>query len=226
MGRGCSVGWIRGPVLDLAGSVEQQVSRAVRIARDFADADRAGRLTRNVLDVALGQAGYVEGRNETTKFGEWFGHDHDFWCAMFVSWSFAQAGHPLPAVTDPNGFKQVKSGWLYAEKVRRLVWQPKAGDIFFIDHGRGRGHTGIVVSVDVKTGTMVTIEGNTNAAGARNGTMVRSKTRAIRQANAGFWRPFGDIVPEEREAPRRVPTKARRRRKAVVRRLARRRRRR
>lgn len=225
--RGCitPIGSLAGPVLALAGSVEQQVTVVVRIARDFVDADRARSLTRDVLDVALGQAGYVEGRNETTKFGSWFGMDHNFWCAMFVSWAFAQAGHPLPAVTGPNGFAKVESGWRYAKKIGRLVWQPKVGDIFFINHGGGRGHTGIVVSVDAKAGTMVTIEGNTNAAGARNGTMVRSKTRPIKQANAGFWRVAGEIVAEDRVAPRLPRTKVRRRRKAVVKRRTLRRRR-
>ncbi len=217
-----AVGSLAGPVLALAGSVERQIIVAVRVARDFADADRARLLTRDVLDVALAEAGYVEGRNETTKFGEWFGMNHNFWCAMFVSWAFAQAGHPLPAVTGPNGFAKVQMAWKYAEKVGRLVWRPMPGDIFLINHGGGRGHTGIVVSVDEKTGTMVTIEGNTNAAGARNGTMVRSKTRPVKQANAGFWRPFGEVLPEDRVAPRLPRTKVRRRRKAVVKRRSRR----
>jgi ribosomal protein L24 len=219
-----AIGSLAGPVLALAGSVEQQVTAVVRVVRDFADADRNRSLTRNVLDVALGEAGYVEGHNEANKFGAWFGMDHNYWCAMFVSWAFAQAGHPLPAVTGPNGFAKVQRGWEYAEKTGRRVWKPKAGDIFFINHGAGKGHTGIVVSVDEKAGTMVTIEGNTNAAGARNGTMVRSKSRPIRQANAGFWRVAGEIVPEDRFAPRLPRTKVRRRRRAVAKRRFRRRR--
>jgi hypothetical protein len=180
------------------GSLARATLAAAAALRDAAEAFASADRVDDVLRIALAEAGYVEGRNETTKYGAWFGLDHNFWCAMFVSWVFAQAGVPLPAVTGPNGFAKVSTAWAYAAKHERLVWQPQAGDVFFIDHGKGRGHTGIVVSVDEETGTIVTIEGNTNAVGARNGTMVRSKTRPISSINRGFWRVLGDVTDEQR----------------------------
>ena len=212
-----AVSSLGGSVFGLGDRVEEQTRTLSRVAKDFAAADRV----RSIIGVALSEAGYVEGPNDATKFGAWFGMDHNYWCAMFVSWAFAHAGHPLPAVTSPHGFAKVQYGWEYAARTGRLVWTPKSGDIFFIDHGGGRGHTGIVVSVDRAAGTMVTIEGNTNAQGSRNGTMVRSKVRKILTANQGFWRVEGEIADDDRVAPPQVH-RTRRRRKSVHRRIAKR----
>jgi len=53
---------------------------------------------------------------------------------------------------------------------------------FIYDHGHGKGHTGFVESVLPK-GTMVTIEGNSNTDGSRDGyAVVRLKRRTIHDA--------------------------------------------
>jgi len=58
--------------------------------------------------------------------------------------------------------------------------EPKPGAIAVWRHGKGTtGHHGIVKSVDVKNNTMVTIEGNTNATGSREGDRVAVKLRTI-----------------------------------------------
>jgi hypothetical protein len=59
------------------------------------------------------------------------------------------------------------------------------GHVFIIDHGHGRGHTGIVERVE--GGLLVTIEGNTNEAGSGNGIGVfRRQGRRIADINVGF----------------------------------------
>jgi hypothetical protein len=56
--------------------------------------------------------------------------------------------------------------------------------VFFIDTGGGHGHTGLVVGR--KNGEFLTIEGNTNELGGREGVGVFARARPIRQATLGF----------------------------------------
>jgi len=59
------------------------------------------------------------------------------------------------------------------------------GMVFFIDTGQGRGHAGFVA--DVVGGTLVTIEGNSNSVGLREGIGVfQRSSRKIRDINTGF----------------------------------------
>ncbi|HBP25391.1 MAG TPA: hypothetical protein DD618_00340, partial [Acholeplasmatales bacterium] len=50
--------------------------------------DYASRL----VETALSQEGYVEGPNNDTKYGDWYGLSNAEWCAMFVSWCANQSG--------------------------------------------------------------------------------------------------------------------------------------
>lgn len=61
----------------------------------------------------------------------------------------------------------------------------KPGSLFIIDFGKGAGHTGMVI--EVANGRLVTIEGNTNDNGTREGIGVfRRQSRKIAQINKGF----------------------------------------
>jgi hypothetical protein len=53
-----------------------------------------------------------------------------------------------------------------------------------MDYGGGNGHTGIVKAVN--GGKIVTIEGNTNVEGGREGIGVFERTRKINSINKGF----------------------------------------
>ena len=44
-----------------------------------------------VIDAAQNEVGYQETGNNDTKYGKWYGLNNQPWCAMFVSWCFAQA---------------------------------------------------------------------------------------------------------------------------------------
>jgi hypothetical protein len=57
--------------------------------------------------------------------------------------------------------------------------------IFVLDTGGGAGHTGLVVSIE--GGRLITLEGNTNDGGSREGVGVfRCNGRKIVNINRGF----------------------------------------
>lgn len=168
----------------LAGLWEQHAARTARVGADLSRADTD---TVRLIDVARSQIGYREGRNNDSKFGRWYGMNHDAWCAMFVSWVFTRAGEPLPEIQGRKGFAKVAEGFRWARAHRRLAKTPRVGDIFLLSHGGARGHTGIVTRVH-DDGTVTTIEGNTNNDGSRNGNGVYERTRTVASVNAGFFR--------------------------------------
>jgi hypothetical protein len=102
----------------------------------------------------------MEGYNNDSKYGDWWGISHGEWCAMFVSWCANEAG--ITTTIIPK-YASVALGREWFEQ-RGLFkykeeYQPKKGDlIFFLSSGAS--HTGIVVSSDATT--VYTIEGNTS----------------------------------------------------------------
>lgn len=48
-----------------------------------------------VLDVVRNEIGYIEGRDGSTKYGEWYGDATAEWCAELLCWSVAQAEEQL-----------------------------------------------------------------------------------------------------------------------------------
>ena len=108
----------------------------------------------DLIGVALTQVGYREGRNNYTKYGEWYGAPHTAWCGMFVSWCANQAGIPT-SVLKRNGFASASAfnipSFYASEKL------PRSGDLFFKTNG---SHTGIVYYVEGDY--FYTLEGNTD----------------------------------------------------------------
>jgi hypothetical protein len=133
-----------------------------------------------VLEVAASQNGYVEGPNNATKYGAWYGVDHQPWCAMFTSWVYAAAGMTqeeyVHAAYCPSAVNAGKArGW--------IVNTPEPGDQAVYRLGAlgyvRACHTGIVASVDLARGTITAWEGNTDEAGGRTGGKVMLKTRPL-----------------------------------------------
>ena len=101
------------------------------------------------------------------------------WCAAFVSWCYQEVG-----VSHP------KSAWVpsYALK-KNLIYQrgefieqlPQAGDVFMIWYERLKrpAHIGFVDSWQRRW--VITVEGNTNDDGSREGDGVYRKRRLQRQ---------------------------------------------
>jgi hypothetical protein len=94
----------------------------------------------------------------------------DPWCAAFVSWVFQQAGYKKP-----------RTGWcpaLFNAKVNQSKAEPGAVfGIWFPDLHR-IAHVGLVEKVEGKW--LISIEGNTNLPGAREGDGVYRKRRPLR----------------------------------------------
>ncbi|KAA0214777.1 MAG: hypothetical protein DYG94_10545 [Leptolyngbya sp. PLA3] len=135
------------------------------------------------------------------------------WCAAFVSHCHVEAANFLCAdTTCPRTLSAVMmvflgrtAGNLTFSKASVLsgAITPFAGDVFSMVHqgpvssldpGKPaqfrRGHTGIVVSYNATTQTLVTIEGNTNEGGGREGNGVYLRTDRMRSARLwGFMRP-------------------------------------
>ncbi|RZK92453.1 MAG: peptidoglycan-binding protein [Pedobacter sp.] len=89
------------------------------------------------------------------------------WCAAFVSWVYGQAGFSLP-----------RTAWSPALfPASRLVRAPAAGDVFglFFPALNRVAHCGLVEQV--KHDWIISIEGNTNVAGSREGDGVYRKWR-------------------------------------------------
>ncbi len=113
------------------------------------------------------------------------------WCMSFVYYIFDELAkkmgksNPLPktgGVQDhwKKGDTSLKILGKDAAKDPSLV---KPGQIFFLDTGGGRGHTGIVISVDPANGTYTAIEGNSNSSGGREGKEVSVNKRKVSASN-------------------------------------------
>jgi peptidoglycan hydrolase-like protein with peptidoglycan-binding domain len=156
-------------------------------------------IMRGAVDVALSQEGVRETAPnrgpEVDAYIERVGLDPTralSWCAAFVYWSYDEAAAKLK-IADPC-FKTggVLNHWAKCPPAARVYAQDafdnpaliRPGAIFIVDHGGGKGHTGIVTRV--ADGQIGTIEGNTNRAGSREGDGVYQKTRTIGSINVGF----------------------------------------
>lgn len=90
----------------------------------------------DVLNVARTQIGFHEGANNDNPYGRWYGIPNAPYCAMGVSWCFAQVGlSHLIAAQTPKGFSYnpVALHWfqLQGMVVNKMSMQP--GDLIFFD---------------------------------------------------------------------------------------------
>lgn len=95
------------------------------------------------------------------------------WCAAYVSWVFKQAGYPMP-----------KTAWSPALfPADHLVKQPSAGMVFgiYFPDLKRIAHCGFVENT--QGDFVLTIEGNTNVEGSREGQGVYRRLRHKRTIN-------------------------------------------
>lgn len=92
------------------------------------------------------------------------------WCAAFVYWCVNEAAKSI-GVTNPLVCTAgVLNLWNKMPVDFKFTKNPKRGDIFIMDFGKGAGHTGFVTGVS--NGRIQTIEGNSNDEGSREGYEV------------------------------------------------------
>lgn len=95
----------------------------------------------------------------------------DPWCAAWVHEMHKMAA-AICLVENPY---PKTAGALRTWDMADPSWRetlPAPGDVFVVEHDNGRGHVGIVELVTPDSQTIVSIEGNTNAAGSREGDQV------------------------------------------------------
>lgn len=156
-----------------------------------------------VVEVAKSQVGYLEkrsakdldsktgnaGRNNYTKFGEWFGVNPALWCAQFVCWCFAQAYGSIAKEMLCGGYsaacETMRSRFI---KAGRYDKNPKVGSCIFFSGTRhaGANHIGIVWKVDGSK--IYTVEGNTSGA---NGVVDNGGGVALKSYSKSYSRIMG-----------------------------------
>ncbi len=128
------------------------------------------------VNVAYRENGYAESGSNRTKFGQWFGMDGEAWCAIFVSWCFAQVGmgSVMPKTASAGEFPyQAQRNNKGVYHAQGSGYSPKRGDLFIKNYSGGgyADHVGIVYS-DASGNSFTTIEGNC-------GNKVASITRYV-----------------------------------------------
>ncbi|NIG56445.1 CHAP domain-containing protein [Chitinophaga sp. Cy-1792] len=97
------------------------------------------------------------------------------WCMAFIYWCTANAAKELMVSNPLKRTGSVMEQWNWAVAHHLSVTDPQPGDIFIIDRGNGKGHTGFVTAV--RGEWLDTVEGNTNSAGSHDGDGVYTHTR-------------------------------------------------
>lgn len=121
-----------------------------------------------IIDIAKSQIGYAEQGDNKTMFGKWYGLDGQPWCAMFVSWVYAQANlAPYVAAQNKKGFASCDAGLKWFAKKGNLVpvGEARPGDIVFFqfDNDAQPDHVGIVESNNTRKKILTCVEGNTSS---------------------------------------------------------------
>ncbi|HLP14095.1 MAG TPA: peptidoglycan-binding protein [Flavobacteriales bacterium] len=146
-----------------------------------------------IIEIAHSQLGVTESPAGSNKnpYGKWYGWDGYAWCAMFVSWVYDQAGHPLGKINDPKGYRDCQSGYNYWKAKRELTAAPETGDIVLFDwEGNGLSdHTGIFHEwADAGKKHFWCYEGNTAVGDDSNGGIVMRRKRSVATVKA-FVKP-------------------------------------
>lgn len=123
--------------------------------------------SQNILEIASQELGTTEEGDNLTKYGKWYGMNGQPWCAMFVSWVYAQAGLSKSiAASSAKGFASCDAGLKWFAKKGKLVpvGEAQEGDIVFFqfDTDAQPDHVGLVISNKKTTKNLICIEGNTS----------------------------------------------------------------
>ena len=156
--------------------------------------------TLTLAERALNVAVYQLGNAEIPHGSNWGKHVEKYlksvgitfpaaWCMGFVYWCVNEACKEMDLNNPLKKTAGVMAQWVASKHLR--VDKPMKGDIFIMDFGGGKGHTGFVTSV---VGDRIqTVEGNSNDEGSREGFEVCRKPggRAISSCK-GFLRLVND----------------------------------
>jgi len=118
----------------------------------------------DIVNVAMKQVNFYGGTTDANPYGDWYGIPNEPWCAMFVSWCFAQANAShLVAAQTPKGFSYCPAGLTWFQKNGQVVdkYSGLPGDlVFFSWAGNGVADHVEIIQAASKDG-ITTIGGNT-----------------------------------------------------------------
>ena len=139
----------------------------------------------DVLNKAQSQDGTVESppNSNKTAYGVWYqpNLNGQKWCAMFVSWVFHHAGHPLGHIQTKNGIHHCQSAHNYYKEKGKITSNPQPGDIVIYDwEGNGYAdHIGIFIKWTNAAQTAIEAwEGNTSTSNNSDGGGVMKRIRS------------------------------------------------
>ena len=122
-----------------------------------------------VQEIAKDFDGYLEGKNNNTFFGKWFGLNSQPWCAMAASYIFFDAGRikEVAPKSRPKGFASCDEWLKFLAKNNQLVpiGEAQADDLVFFqfDEDAQPDHVGIVKWHNKKLKYLQVWEGNTSS---------------------------------------------------------------
>ncbi|MFB9951321.1 peptidoglycan-binding protein [Rhizobium puerariae] len=190
---------IGGEELEVDGEVGQTTWAALFGAEsiyNYGGLPARGDLRSLVITIAASQIGVTErpiGSNRGPQVDEYIraagldpAQGNYPWCVCFLQWDFRKAAQTLGTPLTIPRTAGVHALWELGQRtandvVRAGAAKPSAirpGMIFLMDTGGGKGHAGLVEAVEGDR--LVTIEGNTNDGGSREGYGVfRRRTRKV-----------------------------------------------
>jgi len=118
----------------------------------------------DVVNIAQKQVGYFGGTTDKNPYGEWYGIPDQPWCAMFVSWCFAQANvSNLVAASTPKGFSYCPDGLTWFQKNKQVVdkYSGLPGDLVFYSFAGNSIPDHVEIIVAASKDGITTIGGNT-----------------------------------------------------------------
>ena len=156
---------------------------------------------KTVLDIAFKYKGVVEkprGSNRSPVIDKFTGGHAWAWCAMFTHYVFKEALNRVyvgQKDKDPKTWQPSPSCWQNRKWAKEVgIWKekgkvdPEIGDIYSMDYGGGRGHTGFVTGIKKdstgKIAGVFTLSGNESDS-------VKEGYRPLSQGSlAGFISPY------------------------------------
>ena len=131
----------------------------------------------DIIGVAATQVGYLEGPNNDTKYGVWYGINNLGWCGIFVAWCAEQAGVPTSVLRRTG----VASPEAFGVSVKPEGYIPISGDLFF---ARDNSHVGLVYYVEGEY--FYSLEGNTYQQGPEGVYIRKHKLDAVKYASPNY----------------------------------------
>lgn len=165
----------------------------------------AAGLRRAALELLRSKLGVAEDGKNHNDFGKYWSLDGEPYCALAISWAFAQLGHPLPTINvapgqrPPGMWSYVPSGSSFARAYGLTVANPEPGDIINFSFTETDQHTGFFDRWEVPGAVMRTVEANTSNADAdpnqSDGIYVAARRRHVSTISC-LWRPSFTALDE------------------------------